>query len=62
MPCGPSKRARTWKFSEREQKMLETYWNDFVGAQAAIEKSGYNDAVRAFYRGTLNVFPTKFSG
>jgi len=47
-------------FSEREQKMLDTYWSDFDGAQAAIKKSGYNDTVREFYRSTLNVFPTKF--
>jgi hypothetical protein len=48
------------EFSEREQKMLDTYWSDFDGAQAAIRKSAYNDTVREFYRSTLNVFPTKF--
>ncbi len=47
-------------FSERDRKILDTCWRDFDGAQAAIDKSGYNDAVREFYRSTLNVFPTRF--
>lgn len=48
------------KLSTREAENFENNRSKFYGAQAAIEKAGYNEAVREFYRTTLNVFPTNF--
>ncbi|HHU23017.1 MAG TPA: hypothetical protein GXZ52_06360 [Clostridiales bacterium] len=48
------------ELSQREAKNYEKCRSNFYGAQAAIEKSGYNEAVREFYRTTLNVYPTNF--
>lgn len=44
--------------SEDDAKAFETYKSNFSNAQGLIEKSGYNESVRAYYRETLNVFPT----
>jgi len=50
-------RAQT--LSDRDLQMLTSYENDFKNAQNIIDtQSGYNDAVRTFYRNTLDVFPT----
>ncbi|MGI5936197.1 MAG: hypothetical protein ACOX7I_05310 [Oscillospiraceae bacterium] len=48
------------ELSEREAENFKNNRSDFYGAQAAIEKAGYNEAVHEFYRTTLNVFPTNF--
>ena len=46
--------------SERTQMIMETCIDEFQAAQLEIESSGYNDAVREFYRDTLNVFPANY--
>ncbi len=44
---------------EREQKALDRYLKDMDGAQAAIEASGYNEAVTAFNMGKMQKFPAR---
>lgn len=44
---------------EREAKMLETYTSTFKNAAGVIANSGYNDAVREFYRDVIYQFPTE---
>lgn len=43
---------------EREQTMLDRYESNFNGAVGVISSAGYNEAVREFYRTTLDGFPT----
>ena len=44
--------------TDRERNMLDEYSSSFRGAQSVIDNSGYNEAVRAFNRDVLGVFPT----
>lgn len=46
----------------RDAESLEIYLRDFDGPQAAIGRSGYNDAVDKFIDGTYGKFPTKLLG
>lgn len=50
------------ELSDKERSAYDDYVSTFRGAQSVIESSGYNDSVREFRRGTLNVFPTNILG
>ena len=45
------------ELSDRDQKLIEEYSQNFKRAQNVIDAAGYNEHVREFERTTLNVFP-----
>ena len=46
--------------SERDIAAVENYTSVFNNAGLVIEKAGYNDAVRSFYRDEIYQFPAEF--
>ena len=48
------------ELSEREAQAVENYVSIFENAKHVIDNSGYNDAVREFYRDEVYQFPAEF--
>ncbi|MGI6029728.1 MAG: hypothetical protein ACOX81_10050 [Candidatus Heteroscillospira sp.] len=48
------------ELSERDAKAVETYVSTFKNAGGVIEQSGYNEAVRGFYRDVIYQFPAEW--
>ena len=46
--------------SERDAKAVDTYVSTFSNAGGVIANSGYNEAVRAFYRDVVYQFPAEW--
>lgn len=48
------------ELTERDAKLVEEYSSIFENATGVIDDSGYNEAVRAFYRDVIYQFPAEW--
>lgn len=53
-------RLRTLPLNNDQRKTVDDSLKDWEGSAKKIQESGYNEAVRAFNREVLSVFPTNF--
>ena len=58
--CGLQTELEKCAHTERDAKAVETYAATFKNAGGVIANSGYNEAVRAFYRDVIYQFPAKW--